>query len=795
MGILKRLSALSLASLLFASACSSHSGMGPLPSGEKRGTQSTSAAPVYVQSCDLGQTTKVTSLTVTCTNTPGIDHVLYALVYLDQTTTATITHPTGTWNLVETCKSTGHADMIGVYTHVVQSGETNSYAWSWGSTAYYARVNMLEYSGASTTAPVDSHACLTVAPGTAPQTVTSGTLSPTQMNEVPVFAVSQANTLTAPTAGTVSGGASGNCVRRDAGNSGGAAMADEDCPPITTNAATTATMVYSVVPGNGYLTEALLIAPPTQSAPVTMLAYAYATESGNGCGNGSQGLDPGATADQHLFWGLEGCGTETWSTKNANCPGHSAFSTCVSLQYIDIACTKAADSVDADVAWYNEANTTYESGFLHTWNSSISSANRQTSSCGGGSTTLTNLGDPNMLTWAGTGTNFWHNTSLFVTKGFFEDDAGPGLGYKGYGTNSVTNGPTEYGNSLPSLVGTGTNHESFSFLTGIAKFLNSAGAAGQFVVLNGIQGLGHNNGCTQIVSGHCWGSPGNGTTGFIDNQADFDDICSALTGPYFGGAIAERTVYSGSAFADPGNIAWFVNSAADLVASHTTDNCKDTAIVDLEAPGTGTNSTQIRLYTMALLWLIPSADGIPDRMIPWYYTAGSTNTEVSYWPEFTLVPSGAEHPLSRYKFNGATITNGSGCPSASGDTGGSLNILAGGSTAIGCNGSAPIYVQQYKHCYVNTVDKGACAAILNTGSSALTIQSSWFTGDAASTYHHEVGFSGYEMSSVPYSGLPTISLPCSNATYCNGSLNLTAAPFTADSTSIGASSGMLLIAQ
>jgi len=169
---------------------------------------------------------------------------------------------------------------------------------------------------------------------------------------------------------------------------------------------------------------------------------------------------------------------------------------------------------------------------------------------------------------------------------------------------------------------------------------------------------------------------------------------------------------------------------------------------------------------LAYRWLVANPSTlIPDRVISDQLTEGGTMTEVPYFFEDTLVPYGPETSVPKFVWNGKVKTVGGGCPSASGDSGGAVALLAQ------CVGSAGIYCQQYAHLYINGADYGMIAACLNTSTTTENIVSSWFKHDSISSYSYVLALQGGEMTSVPYQGVTggSIALPtCTNTTYCTG---------------------------
>jgi hypothetical protein len=221
----------------------------------------------------------------------------------------------------------------------------------------------------------------------------------------------------------------------------------------------------------------------------------------------------------------------------------------------------------------------------------------------------------------------------------------------------------------------------------------------------------------------------------------------------------------------------------------------------------------------ALRFLVPDLKTlVPDRMQPFYFSIGGTNNnwtptsdnctssphcEVPYMFEETLVPQGPEVSVAPFSWNGSHQTVGDGCPSTNGDTGGAVDLMV---TCVSTDSDpgAAVFKQQYKHLYINGMDYGPAAILLNTASaSGVGIQSSWFSCsgcDPITTYHHQLALSGGELQTVLYSGVTggSISISdCTQTTFCTGndSVSGNTSPFSSTAPgSIGEHSGMILLA-
>lgn len=216
--------------------------------------------PYVVQTCFISPAGTSTSQTVTCTTAPTTGNTFIVGVHLHTTAAVTITTPSGTWTNIATC--VGQGATLALYSHSITSSDTtaNSFAWSWGATAYYSHINMVEVSSASVT--VDASVCAAVATGTSPQTITSGSASPTKtFGDLPLFFSAASNSSAAPTAGSASGASSGSCTMLTPGNTGGIYLSTESCPRTAGTTSTSTTETYPTAESGGYETALILVAP------------------------------------------------------------------------------------------------------------------------------------------------------------------------------------------------------------------------------------------------------------------------------------------------------------------------------------------------------------------------------------------------------------------------------------------------------------------------------------------------------------------------------------------------------
>ncbi|MFY9720733.1 MAG: hypothetical protein WAK16_13925, partial [Candidatus Cybelea sp.] len=340
-------------------------------------------------------------------------------------------------------------------------------------------------------------------------------------------------------------------------------------------------------------------------------------------------------------------------------------------------------------------------------------------------------------------------------------------------------------------------------------------------------GDGSNTGsCSNFESPHhCYVA---GTGGVVDDMDALDNLCSAAdSGGHLQGIAAEEIVYlkgtpEPSPSPSPANtqtIVYMINTMSHLV-NYTSGGCENTVAIDIESsggsfpglsgylPGSVAAGVPIREEATALRFLVPDPKTlVPDRMQPFYFTiGGSANSncsvtpgcEIPYFFEETMVPQGPEVTVNAFTYGGAS-SPGDGCPTpGTADSGGAVDLKV--DCISGDNAGAAVFKQQYLHLYINGLDYGPAAVLLNTASAtSVIISSSWFgcSGcDPLSDYNRKVALSGGELQSVQY-GSGSIALPlCNSTTYCNGDNTVpgNTATFNPSSpSSIGPHSGLILL--
>jgi hypothetical protein len=551
-----------------------------------------------------------------------------------------------------------------------------------------------------------------------------------------------------------------------------------------------AIIVLTVLPGPSRAAGKTVNAP---AAPLVIPVTGY--------GGDRNDPDPGAQADRHLFAAIL-VNTENSSASLArNCPGVSRTSTCQPYKYVDF--LKNFCNTRITLAAYQYATRNIETAFLHTYPGPRTKGNRlvwQASPNPVGRNCVPDNPDAVMRMnpadrafsgylyrtyWTGSD----YRSGFPAPYGAFEDDGEllAGITVGGFGQVSTEYGSGTQPSGFADRVGNSPYRESVDWETALGKFVTGAcGATCLNMALNGVAtGSGNIGPCDVINGGHCHAHY---HAGMIDDQVAIGNVCRAASRGNLKYLLAERPIFAGRfgfAFMDSQTMTVEINTIANLY-SQKSGGCAATKIVDAEPSygvgGVGdlTGGYRVRLATLAFRWLAANpSSGIPDRVISFQFTVGGTPNEVPYFFEDTLVPSGAEHPIPPFKWNGQTQTVGGGCPSANGDRGGAIALLAG------CVGSAGVYCQQYRRLFINGADYGKTAACLNTSTASVKIVRSWFTGDAISSYRYQLALQGGEMTSVPYRGVSggSIRLPaCTNAQYCTGRTTLSSqvAPFRGD---------------
>ncbi len=519
--------------------------------------------------------------------------------------------------------------------------------------------------------------------------------------------------------------------------------------------------------------------------PLVLPAGGYGGDPSDG------NTDPGATADQHLFGVILDNNENTSDDLKSNCPGGKPSvanpSGCNPYKYTDLLLNYCNTQIESTA--YSWASSSDESAMLHVWNGTISASNRLPGAigpgnCQNGNSVYFNPSDSAFNSYLST--NVWNGSDdqkdFPAPYGVMEDDSGieGSIRVGGYGSISTEFACGEAPNDgFATKRGCGTFAKGWDYERAIGSFVNKA-CVGRCLnmMLNGIApGASTLDGCSVIANGHCHGPY---FAGEIDDQIAINPICRIVRHGNLKYLIAERPIFidrNGYQYSDSLTMTAEINTIANLY-SKTSGGCAHTKVLDFEpgwglgGPGDVNGGTAVRTTTLAFRWLVPNpATGMPDRVLPFIYTVGGTTGEVPYYFEETLVPAGAEHPVSRFNWNGTTQTIGGGCPSSSGDTGGAISLR------VACAGSSGIYCQQYRHLFVNGLDYGKAAACLNTSTTSENVTASWFTGDPIGSYRYRLALQGGEMTSVRYKNAYGGAIPlttCTNSTYCTGANTLSA---------------------
>jgi hypothetical protein len=143
----------------------------------------------------------------------------------------------------------------------------------------------------------------------------------------------------------------------------------------------------------------------------------------------------------------------------------------------------------------------------------------------------------------------------------------------------------------------------------------------------------------------------------------------------------------------------------------------------------------------------------PGHTVSWS-DLETTSTRLAVWPEQGIVPTGALETMSAP--GGGWCLAGTGVVCSNGGHN-DLQVAPG------------VYRREFAACYDQGVAFGACAAIVNTTASAVTVQPGWLAG----SYQHEATMTGGDVQS-------------------GGSVNLAGAPFAAGATTIAPQDAALL---
>jgi hypothetical protein len=143
----------------------------------------------------------------------------------------------------------------------------------------------------------------------------------------------------------------------------------------------------------------------------------------------------------------------------------------------------------------------------------------------------------------------------------------------------------------------------------------------------------------------------------------------------------------------------------------------------------------------------------PGHLVDWA-DLEQGSSDLAVWPEEGIDPTNPVQSMSAPAGSGCLAGTGNVC-----STGGHNDVEV-----------APgIYRREFRACYNQGVLFGACATLVNTTGSPVTISSAWLT----QSYSHQIAFNGGDVQS-------------------GGTINLTGTVFTPNSTTVGADDASLL---
>jgi hypothetical protein len=143
----------------------------------------------------------------------------------------------------------------------------------------------------------------------------------------------------------------------------------------------------------------------------------------------------------------------------------------------------------------------------------------------------------------------------------------------------------------------------------------------------------------------------------------------------------------------------------------------------------------------------------PGRLVDWA-DLEQGSSDLAVWPEEGIYPTKPVQSMSAPSGSGCLAGTGSVCPAGGHND---LQVAPG------------VYRREFAACYDQNVAFGACAAIVNTTSNPITVRSTWLKH----TYAHQISLDGGDVQS-------------------GGQINLSATPFTPNTTTIPADSATLL---
>lgn len=492
---------------------------------------------------------------------------------------------------------------------------------------------------------------------------------------------------------------------------------------VGTAQSTSATATYaSGYPADSGETNLLLISPSVNLAhPVA--AEVAMTCSGGGClpGNGTS----------TLLWGVEASGKDSVPACTGNC------------QPFNNVVLNDCNSYNPSVTRYANANG-HETDFTHTdaTNATRWSYTSESTGC---------AGFPKLLNASDT-VNPLLNYSAAQTKSDVATVVTPA--YIPTGGIFSDGHSFDYDAALNSYeICNGCGHTwiagGSAKISLLQNFADETNALSQYRVwLNSLGNVagGTGGGCTTIVSGHCYGDKYN--NGTYDNRVRLDEFCNNLTGNNFT-AIRQEQALTGDNNAQGGQYLGIgLSVLLDTVyAMRSLPHCGSAVLVAEETYPAQSAHAWIPGALAALQAMAPSADGTPDEIVqqPYAYCNESSCTnDTNIWPEMFIVPYGPKFTVTPYQWastttpHSATFCPGAGSPSSQyGDRGGIQPLVL---TCVAKD--QPVLAAPYQHCYFLDHDLGACEWILNTGTSAATIN------ESGKGYGYVVNFAGCEFGTA-----------------------------------------------
>ena len=145
----------------------------------------------------------------------------------------------------------------------------------------------------------------------------------------------------------------------------------------------------------------------------------------------------------------------------------------------------------------------------------------------------------------------------------------------------------------------------------------------------------------------------------------------------------------------------------------------------------------------------------PGRVVSWAELEQSGSASLAVWPEEGIYPTQPVQSMANP--TGTHCFDGSGAYCTNGGHNDVQTSVSG------------VFRREFNKCYNQGTAFGACAVIVNTTGSAVTVPSAWLTN----TYSHQITMSGGDVQS-------------------GGTINLSGSSFTAGSTTVAAHDAILL---